>query len=285
LTAADGSYNFNNLVAGNYSIRETHPVEFLDGKDTYYNGVIAAENDLFLIPLRGESLANNNFGERGAPPQQVNKRMFFASNAGATNVHNNNATPPQVDLTAVTSAINITNQKITSASGTGTPGAHIALVASDGQKSSAGRTTTVAANGTWSIADIDVSGLDDGTITYRVAAVDSFGNSAFDTLAATKTTVAIATFTNPVNTSNQTNVTVTGTGQPGATVSVVARSGAGTTEVTTPAQSTIIADDGTWQIGGLNATSLRDGTIRIIATATAETEMAETTKKAIKGTT
>ncbi len=64
-TAADGSYTFPNLRPGTYSLTETQPIGYQDGKDAVgtINGVLA--NDLISsITLKsGDNGSNYNFGE------------------------------------------------------------------------------------------------------------------------------------------------------------------------------------------------------------------------------
>jgi hypothetical protein len=66
-TTGVGFYEFQDLPAGTYEVREAQPAEYLDGLDTPgTTGGVAPQNDRLLsIPLAagGESL-NNNFGER-----------------------------------------------------------------------------------------------------------------------------------------------------------------------------------------------------------------------------
>ena len=76
--------------------------------------------------------------------------------------------------------------------------------------------TTADGFGDWSFGPLDLSGLDDGTITYSVTATDSVGNTATDSKSATKdtvTTVAITAFTDPVTAANQLNGSVSGTAE------------------------------------------------------------------------
>ena len=70
-TDATGFYQFTNLKAGTYSITETQPAGYLDGKDTQgtpKTGVI--ENDRFrnIILPGGVNGQDNNFGERLPAP-------------------------------------------------------------------------------------------------------------------------------------------------------------------------------------------------------------------------
>ena len=65
-TAPDGAYCFNNLRAGTYTIRETQPGGYLDGKDTQRTpGTGTTGNDVFsnIVLAAGVQGGDNNFGE------------------------------------------------------------------------------------------------------------------------------------------------------------------------------------------------------------------------------
>jgi hypothetical protein len=77
-TAADGSYSFTNLVAGNYVVTETQPAQFTDGADNVGNlGGTAAFDQFFLELEAGENGVNYNFGERGLRPEFIGRHLFF----------------------------------------------------------------------------------------------------------------------------------------------------------------------------------------------------------------
>ena len=199
----------------------------------------------------------------------------------ATKTSTKDTVAPAVAVSSVTNPINLTNLHATSASGTGEVGAGISLVASDGTHSTTAVTTTVAANGTWSFASIDVASLNDGTITYTATATDTNGNTATASKTGIKTTVALGTVSNPVNLNNEHIAIAAGTGQAGATISLVVSDG---THSTT-AKTATAAGDGTWQILGLDLSTLNDGTITYTATATdASNNTATATKTATKAT-
>jgi len=64
-TAADGSYTFGTLRPGTYTIAETQPAGFLDGKDTIGTPGGTTNNDVFsnIVLAPATNGANNNFGE------------------------------------------------------------------------------------------------------------------------------------------------------------------------------------------------------------------------------
>ena len=61
-TAADGSYSFGTLRPGTYTITETQPAGFLDGKDTIGTPGGTTGNDVFsnIVLNEGVNGTNNN---------------------------------------------------------------------------------------------------------------------------------------------------------------------------------------------------------------------------------
>ena len=180
-----------------------------------------------------------------------------------TTTANKDTIAPDVAITAVTDPVDIVSHNLVTVSGTGEVGASISVTVSDGLHSVSSAVATVGTDGTWSIGGIDVSELLDGTITYTATATDAGFNTAQQSMTATKTTVSITLFTGPINLGNVLNVSVSGTGQIGATVTVVVSDG---TNSTSPLTTTIGAD-GTWSISGIDASLLNDGTITFTTTA------------------
>ena len=164
-----------------------------------------------------------------------------------------------VGIVAVSNPVHNTNAANASASGTGEVDASITLFVTDGVHNTSDYTTTVAANGTWSITDIDLTGLDDGTITYMVSSSDTGGNSASDELDATKDTlvVALTEVTDPVHNSNLTTASASGTGEVDASITLFVTDGVHSTADFT----TTVAANGTWSITDIDLTGLDDGTI------------------------
>jgi hypothetical protein len=91
-TAPDGSYHFQNLRPGSYSITESDPPGFLDGKNTIGSLGGTAGSDQFFVTLGSNDQGTDyNFGELPQPTVGVlgnpvppdlpplSKRMFLAS--------------------------------------------------------------------------------------------------------------------------------------------------------------------------------------------------------------
>src|SRR5262249_41662114 len=154
----------------------------------------------------------------------------------------------------ITHPINSTNETTVVASGSVEAGATVKVTATDqGGAHSVGPVTATITGTTWS-ATLDVSSLNDGTLTFTATVTDSQNNTSSQTQTATKTptatAVSISTVPASINIANVSNTTVTGTPTPGSTVTVVA-SDAGNLHVTSPVTATVAAD-GTWTATGIN---------------------------------
>ena len=196
-----------------------------------------------------------------------------ATSQGATAVSTKTASKSTssaaaVAITTVTDPVNSNNVTAASISGTGTVGASVSLVVTDGTHTTNAQVTTVSTAGTWSINNINLSSISDGTITYEVTLTDSSNNQSQATKTATKDTVApsiaLLTATNPVGSLFVSNATAHGTADAGITVSVVVTDGTHTTA----AKTTTAGSDGLWNVTGLDLTSLNDGPITYLATVT-----------------
>jgi hypothetical protein len=283
-TAHDGSYAFNNVQPGTYILSFAMPQQYKSGAAHVgsQGGTIQPEGDALLLTLAepgGVTGTGNNFTTSGLLTQFISQRLFLASALGAAT--NPPAIPVSVSITFVTNPVNAANATSTTISGTGTAGATVEVVASDGDEFSDEHSTTVAANGTWSISGINVSALADGTLTYTVIASGSGGTTDVETITTTKDTVApnvaITTVTNPVNISNVADTTISGTGTAGATISVVVSNGGNSTAP----QTTTVAAGGTWSIGGINTSALADGTLTYSVTASDTAGNTNTTSMAV----
>lgn len=78
-TGADGSYRFDDLLQGQYTVTEFQPLNLIDGMDTI-NGQQSLRNDRFIVNLApGVTAGNYNFGERGMMPEFIRVPSFFNS--------------------------------------------------------------------------------------------------------------------------------------------------------------------------------------------------------------
>ena len=83
-TAADGSYKFDLLLPGNYTVSQTQPAFVIDGKETAGStGGTTTQNDkiAFTSLAQNSNVTGNNFGERGRKAEHISLRDFFASSS------------------------------------------------------------------------------------------------------------------------------------------------------------------------------------------------------------
>ncbi len=161
--------------------------------------------------------------------------------------------------------INIADKGNIAAAGTGTTGDTISVTITDGANTTTAATTKVAA-GKWSVSGINAAGLGDGMVTYAVTETDAVGNPTTVTKTALKLTVAPVvqfTTTSNITNANVANASATGAGANGDAISVTISDGTHTTT----AVATAVAV-GAWSVSGINAASLKVGTITYAVTAT-----------------
>ena len=82
VTAADGSYSFNDLAAGTYEITETSPAQYIDGKETAgtpFGGTAGTDVISGIVVVADESGTEYDFSETGLKLQYVSERLFLAS--------------------------------------------------------------------------------------------------------------------------------------------------------------------------------------------------------------
>ncbi|MBT2567161.1 hypothetical protein J7I84_11770 [Arthrobacter sp. ISL-85] len=147
-------------------------------------------------------------------------------------------------------------------SGTAEAGATVTLTATDSAGHAVPVSATASGTGAWS-ATLNLSSLNQGTVTYSAAATDAAGNTGTsNTATSTKDTLAPAaaqglSVPQPyVNSAAVGAVPVSGTAEAGAGVTVSATSAGSATPVT----GTATASGGPWSMN-LDLTSLKDGTV------------------------
>lgn len=81
LTQGNGSYLFESLAAGTYTLTERQPTALADAQDaTSVTGAVLSNDQITNIVLDGgDAYAENNFGEAGLHAQYISIRMFMAS--------------------------------------------------------------------------------------------------------------------------------------------------------------------------------------------------------------
>ena len=186
-----------------------------------------------------------------------------------------------VDLTAplgygvgqITSPVSASNDDAVSISITGLQqGDTYNWSITDGATTPVSGSGTATATGTTTVSPIDVSGLNDGTLTVSVTSTDPSNNEGQPITATTeKDTVAPTNYgvnqiTSPVNAGNDDSVSINITGlQQGDTYNW-SISDAG--NVNTVSGSGTAAATGTTTVGSINVSSLNDGTLTVSVTST-----------------
>jgi hypothetical protein len=198
-----------------------------------------------------------------------------AGNTGATTTATatKDTTSPGAPTLSVPTYVNNANVAAVPVSGTAESGGTVALTVTDaGAAHTVTASTTVSGTGTWSFSNLNLSTLNQGTLTYSAIASDAAGNTGTATTASdTKDTVApsVPTLTVPayVNGSTPTSASaVQVSGSSEATTSVVlTATDAGSAHSAT---GTVIASgSGAWAVT-LNLSSFNDGALTYSAAAT-----------------
>jgi hypothetical protein len=162
------------------------------------------------------------------------------------------------------------NENPATISGTAEMADSISLLVSDGVSGhNVSGTTTADSGGNWSFTGLNLSGLNDGGVTITVTATDRVNNTANDVKSVTKDTTApgapvISTWTHPINASNVSSASISGTAEANASISLTVSDG--THNVT---GSTTADGSGNWSFTGLVLTSLNDGAANVSYSVTA----------------
>lgn len=174
---------------------------------------------------------------------------------------------PTISAPAYLNKANVANVPV---SGTAEAGAAVTLIVADaGAAHSISQAMTADGTGAWSTTGLNLTSLDEGAVTYTATTTDAAGNTGTsaaltrtkDTLAPEPPTLSVPLF---VYTANVANLSVKGTTEAGATVTLTA---------TDPGTAHTVSKDatpdgtGAWTTG-LDLSSLNQGTVTYKATAT-----------------
>ncbi|WP_426997033.1 OmpL47-type beta-barrel domain-containing protein [Pseudarthrobacter sp. N5] len=177
---------------------------------------------------------------------------------------------PAAPTLTVPAYVNSANVAAVPVSGTAEAGATVTLTVTDaGSAHTVSAATTASGTGAWSFSTLNLTTLNQGTLSYTAKATDPAGNTGSPATATdTKDTIppAAPTLTVPayVNSANVAAVPVSGTAEAGASVSLTIRD-VGSAH-TVPAATTA-SGTGTWSFSTLNLTTLNDGTLTYTVTA------------------
>jgi hypothetical protein len=195
-----------------------------------------------------------------------------AGNTGTTTTvtSTKDTTVPAAATMTVPPFVNSANVAAVPVGGAAESGGTVTLTVTDaGSAHTVTATAIVSGTGTWSFSTLNLSSLNQGTVTYSATAFDAAGNPATATTASdTKDTVAPLASAPAVpayvNNSTALSVQVSGTSEAGTSV-VLTAADAGNTHTAT---ATVVASGtGAWALT-LNLTSLNDGLLTYSAAAT-----------------
>lgn len=194
-----------------------------------------------------------------------------AGNTGASATVNKvkDTLAPGLPTVSVPPFVNTANVANVPVDGNAEPGATVALTVTDpGTAHTVSQTATTDGAGAWTTA-LNLTTLNQGTVTYKVTATDAAGNaSAIATTTNTKDTVSATPVVTPppsVNAANVNNVMVNGTSDAGATVTLTVTDAGSVHSIS----QTVTADgSGSWSVAGLDLGQYNSGSIGYSATAT-----------------
>lgn len=201
---------------------------------------------------------------------------FATDNAGNASAPQNLAikidtVAPGAPSIIVPTYVNSANVAAVPVNGTAEPGSTLTLTITDpGAAHTLARTVTVNGSGAWTATGLDLTSLNQGTVTYAVKATDAAGNtgstvtvtSIKDTLVPAAPTISAPLY---VNSANVANVPVSGTAEAGAAVTLVVTDAGAAHSVT---QTATASGTGAWSTTGLNLSALNQGAVTYTATAT-----------------
>ena len=190
---------------------------------------------------------------------QTTPSTFTGITAGSTTI-----ATPTVSLTNPVFSGNQTNVTI---SGTGAANATVNYTIT-GTSGSVSGTGAIASDGTINIGVIDVSSLPDGDLTLSATlSFNSYSSSAATATSSTDTQApSMATnlsITNPIHSSNQTTIALSGNGEANSTANWTISNGAFSVSGTST-----VSGGGTFSANTINVSSLSDGTLTLSVTLT-----------------
>ncbi len=228
LTSNTGSWSFEGLAAGTYTVSERQPTAMLDGKDaSAFSGSVVGSDTISSIVLGADQAASGlNFGERGILPQYIGPQWQFASSGSQEalfreTIAQAEALAGNADLAAQIRAGSGTSTNVapvgTSDTYSTTPGTAITITAASGvlANDTDANGNTLSASLVGNVTNGTLTLNANGSFTYtpnaNFSGTDTFTYRASDgSLTSGVTTVTItvaATNTAPVATADSYNAT------------------------------------------------------------------------------
>ncbi len=178
---------------------------------------------------------------------------------------------PSFTLTTNDDIINASEISSLTLTGSAEAGSSVNIIFSDTNNNSFSTTTITNNLGTWTINNIDLSNLADGTITINATTtyISVNVNATTSTIITKDTIIAILTISaitgdNIINANEINALTLTGSAEAGSSVTVIFSDINNNSSLTT----TITNNLGTWTINNIDLSNLADGNITIYASAT-----------------
>lgn len=198
-----------------------------------------------------------------------------AGNTGATTTATatKDTTQPGAPTLSVPPYVNNANVAAVPVSGTAESGGTVALTVNDaGSAHTVTASTTVSGTGAWSFSNLNLSTLNQGTLTYSAIASDAAGNAGTattatdtkDTVAPSAPTLTVPAYVNGSTPTSASAVQVSGNSEAGAPILVTAAD-AGTAHTATGTATA--SGTGAWSVT-LNLSSFTDGALTYNAAAT-----------------
>lgn len=231
-------------------------------------GLITAVVALFAA-VAGAGITGAVLLSKGAPELTRSNEQATPASAGRGTPKGADVTDIVLTITPVATPINAANAIGASASGTAEPGASVSVTCTDDANQKTDPCVATAdSSGKWTATAIDLRSLKDGMITFTAAAKNAAGNTAQTSATATKDaaapTISIAPLAHPINRENAASVSVSGTAEANASISLIATD---TASHKSGPSTTMVDSSGKWHVANVNLNSLDDGKITFMATA------------------
>lgn len=251
-----------------FSVDDATPGSPVTENDLSGTGAADSETAEYAVTLDLTSLADGALSATAIATDQAGN----PSEAG-TDTATKDTLVPSAPVLTLSDPVNAANKTAVTVSGTAEPGSTVDVTVDDANEATAARTKQALADATTGAysAELDVTSLDDGTLTASATATDAAGNvstAGTDTATKDSSIPDVPTIDTPglVTRLNVTAAPLSGTAEPGATVTVsIDDAGNDATDAVTGTATA--GQDGVWS-RTFDVSSLSDGWLVIDVTAT-----------------
>ncbi len=231
-------------------------------------GTAAVTDDVTVGPSGYTAEIDTSTLDDGTITATVTLEDAAGNDSGSASDTATKDTLPAAPAVTLTDPIGVSNETSVTVSGSGEDGTANVSVDDSNAGTPAVETTVPVSGGVYSATGLDVSGLDDGTLTATVTVDNGVQTGPAGTDTATKSTVPTVVFTpDEIDADNQTAVVISGTAKDGeATISVDDE------DPETPAIETNATVTGNaYSSAPLDLTGLSDGTLTATVTVDGQT--------------